>query len=69
MLINVSEERITSFFRVENQPSKKPGCSRWLDLATCCGLVFGYSALVFSTRLLFAEPATGLFYVSELIPA
>jgi hypothetical protein len=27
---DVSEERITSIFRVENQQSKKPVCSRWL---------------------------------------
>jgi hypothetical protein len=26
------EEYITSFFRVENQPSKKEACSGWLDL-------------------------------------
>jgi hypothetical protein len=31
MRIHVSEEYITSIFRVENQPSKKQACSRWLD--------------------------------------
>jgi hypothetical protein len=31
MWTDVSEERITSIFRVENEPSKKPACSRWLD--------------------------------------
>jgi hypothetical protein len=30
MWTDVSEERITSIFRVENQPSKKPACIRWL---------------------------------------
>jgi hypothetical protein len=29
-LTDVSEESITSMFRVENQPSKKPACNRWL---------------------------------------
>jgi hypothetical protein len=29
MWTDVSEERITSIFKVENQPSKKPSCSRW----------------------------------------
>jgi hypothetical protein len=28
---DVSEEHITSVFWVENQPIKKPTCSRWLD--------------------------------------
>jgi hypothetical protein len=32
MLTNVSEERSTSVFRVEEQPSKKPECSRWLGV-------------------------------------
>jgi hypothetical protein len=27
---DVSEEYITSIFRIENQPSKKPARSRWL---------------------------------------
>jgi hypothetical protein len=32
MQIDVSEERITSTFRVENQSSKKPAYSRWLGI-------------------------------------
>jgi hypothetical protein len=31
MWADISEERITSIFRVENQPSKKTACMRWLD--------------------------------------
>jgi hypothetical protein len=30
MCTDVPEEQIISMFRVENQPSKKPACSRWL---------------------------------------
>jgi hypothetical protein len=30
MLTDVSEELVTSILRVENQPSKKPECHRWL---------------------------------------
>jgi hypothetical protein len=28
----ISEERVSSIFRVENYPSKKPACSKWLGL-------------------------------------
>jgi hypothetical protein len=31
MWTDVSEERMTSIFRIENQPSKEPACSRWLE--------------------------------------
>jgi hypothetical protein len=30
MITDDSEERITSTFRVENEPSKKAACNRWL---------------------------------------
>jgi hypothetical protein len=32
---DVSEERIISIFRVENQPSKEPACSRYCIVLYC----------------------------------
>jgi hypothetical protein len=35
MQSDVSEDCITSIFRVENQPGKKPACSRFLGTYEC----------------------------------
>jgi hypothetical protein len=40
MSTNISEECIISIFRVENQPSKKPMCSRWLEKSQPAGIPF-----------------------------
>jgi hypothetical protein len=41
MWTDVSEERITSIFRVENQPRKKRSCSRWLGKISRINSTYG----------------------------
>jgi hypothetical protein len=48
---DVSEEHVTSIFRVENQPCKKTRCSRWLGRMA--------AALWFLARLIFNPEAGG----------
>jgi hypothetical protein len=43
MRIDVSEESVTSNFRVETQESKKAGCSSgYLEFCTSCGIPYIY---------------------------
>jgi hypothetical protein len=42
MRTDVSEDRITSIFWVENQASKNPTCSRWLGNSLQAGFLLDY---------------------------
>jgi hypothetical protein len=40
MKTDVSEKRVTSVFKEENEPSKEPACSRWLGQLVSCSAHF-----------------------------
>jgi hypothetical protein len=61
MNVGVSEQHITSIFRVENQPSKKSACSRF---------TYGLHDTVSQIQIKIAFTRIfGAHYVSGIIPA